>query len=333
MQPTAFATVFATCGRNAAIRVVAGRRVTDNALMELQRTHTLQARPRPWVRATLVCAMFFVTGAHAQAGGDADIVAAKSAFDRGDVQALAAIAPRTRNHVLAPYVVYWQYELQLDSVDPATLRTFVLAWPGTPFADKLRADWLKALARRGDWARFAQDYTPQLAVDDVELACAGIQHRRLRDGDDVLREAQPLYLTGQATPDLCEPLFAALVARKSITTADRVARVRLASEAGNVRVARMLAEALPPDQRATAAALQAVERDPLRALGAGPYRWKEGGSHIVALYALERAARSDAAAARAPWVRIRRARLRQWPHRVPRGAPARARGGCVVPRR
>lgn len=246
--------------------------------------------------------------AHAQpaaAAPDADIVAAKAAFDRGDAPTLAALASRTRNHVLAPYVTFWQYELQLDSTDPAALRAFLQAWPGTPFADKLRADWLKALARRGDWVQFAQDYVAPPNADDVELACAGILYRRQRDGDGALRDAQPLWYTGQSTPSLCEPLFNALIAKQAITTTDRVARVRLAAEAGNVRMARMLAEALPASTRVPAAQFVAVEHDPLRVLGAGPYRWNEQGSHVLALYALERAARSNAAAARAPWVKIR----------------------------
>ena len=47
--------------------------------------------------------------------------------------------------------------------------------------------------------------------------------------------AKPLWFTGQATPDACEPLFAALIAKGELPIDDRRARVRLASESGNLR--------------------------------------------------------------------------------------------------
>jgi soluble lytic murein transglycosylase len=256
-------------------------------------------------RLWLACVLFIAVGsATAQAPGDADILEAKAAFDRGDAKALAAVEPRTRSHVLAPYVTYWQFELQLDSADPDAIHAFLAANAGAPYADRLRADWLKALARRGDWTRFATEYSPS-AADDTDLTCANAQYRRQRDGEAALAPVQPLWMTGQSTSDLCEPLFNALIASKSITTADRIARLRLAAEAGNVRLARALGDALPGVARAPAASMAKLEHDPERALAAGHFRLDETGGQVLALYALERAARADAATARGPWVKLR----------------------------
>ena len=240
----------------------------------------------------------------ALAQSDADFLAAKAAFDKGDRARLAAVAPRLSGHVLAPYVGYWQLKLGLEDASPATVTAFLERYPNTPLADRLRADWLKLLGRKGIWYRFAIDYAPS-ASDDVELACYGVLYRWQRDGDDVLASAKPLWFTDKATPDACEPAFAALIRRGDITTADRRARFRMASEAGNLRVAQALGADLPGKDRIPDREFGEVSRDPLRSLEKGSFAWSTGGGRELALFALERAARSDAGAARAPWVKVR----------------------------
>jgi len=240
----------------------------------------------------------------AQNPADADIVAAKAAFDRGDAAKLAAIAPRVQGHVLAPYVTFWQLELGIDTADAATVQVFLRRWAGTPIGDRLAVDWLKSRARAADWAGFAADYPPRSA-GDTELACDAVLFRRQRDGDTALADAKPLWFTGQSTPDVCEPLFAELIAKKAITEDDRIERLRLANEAGNLRLVRALAEALPAPARVKAADFAGVDRDPQRALTRGQFHWKSRSGQILALYALERAGRKDAGDAHAAWVKWR----------------------------
>ncbi|MEO6929747.1 MAG: hypothetical protein ABI190_11340, partial [Casimicrobiaceae bacterium] len=260
-----------------------------------------------------------LTPASAQDSADADIVAAKAAFDRGDATRLAAIAPRVQGHVLAPYVAFWQLELSLGSVSSASVEAFLQKWAGTPFADRLALDWLKSRARAGDWDAFAAVYPPRAAVD-TELACDAVQLRRRQDGDAALAGAKPLWFTGSSTPDACEPLFAALIAQKSITEDDRIARLRLASESGNQRLVRALGDALPGAARVKAADFAGVERDPQRALARGHFQWKQRGGEVLALYALERAARADASTAHKSWIK--------WRDRL--GTQARAYGNARI---
>jgi len=269
--------------------------------------------------AALAIGAMLASPSFAQNPADADIVAAKAAFDRGDAVRLASIAPRVQGHVLAPYVTYWQLELGIDTADAATLRAFVQRWAGTPFAERLRIDWLKSRARAGDWAAFAADY-PAEPPADVELACDTVQWHRQRDGDSALAEAKPLWFSGQSTPDACEPLFAALIAQKSINEDERIARLRLASENGNLRLVRALADALPGAARVKASEFAGIDRDPQRALARGQFDWKRRDGQVLALYALERAARIDAVDAHRSWVK--------WRGRLP--AEARAYGNARI---
>ncbi len=211
---------------------------------------------------------------------------------------------RSPTHVLQPYVAYWQLKLRIDSAADDEVKAFLARWAQTPFADRLRVDWLKSLGKRGQWATFGSEYSPQPG-EDVELACYAIQYRRQSEGDAALKAARPLWFTDKATPDACDPLFAALIAKNVITVEDRRARYRLAVEAGNVRVAQAIAVDLPPADRISAQEFAHVERNPSLALAKGDFRWKQQGGRDLALYALERAARVDAAGARAAWVRQR----------------------------
>ena len=238
------------------------------------------------------------------AQSDADFLAAKTAFEKGDRGKLDALAPRLRGHVLESYVDYWRLKLAMDEATPDAIRAFLDRNPNTPLAERLRVDWLKVSGKRADWNRFALDYPPP-SGEDVELACYGIQYRRQRDGDAALADARPLWFSGQATPDSCEPLFAALISRGDLTVADRVARFRLASEAGNVRLAHAIANDLPGGDRIGERDFYPANKDFHRALTAGAFAWNTGSGRELALYALERVARADATAARPAWVKWR----------------------------
>jgi len=253
----------------------------------------------------LAAAIFsLVLAGSALAQSDADFLAARAAYEKGDRAKLAGLAPRLSAHTLAPYVRYWELRLGLEDASPEAIRSFIDKYPNTPLADRLRTDWLKFLGRRALWSRFGADYAaPQ--SDDVELACYNVLFKWQRDGEAAVADALPLWFTGSSTPEACEPAFAALIAKGTITTADRRARFRLASEAGNVKLAQALANDLPPKERIADAEFSAVNRDPQGALAKGSFAWTTTSGRDLALFALERSARSDAGAARGAWVKCR----------------------------
>jgi soluble lytic murein transglycosylase len=254
--------------------------------------------------ALALCLAGSALGAPAASQSDKDFLAARAAFERGDRGRLGALAPRLADHVLLSYVEFWQRMLQLETATEEEIGAFFVRWPKSPLADRLRADWLKALGKRGQWSTFAGHYPPP-AGEDVELACYGIQFRRQRDGDAALRDAKPIWFTGQATPESCAPLFAALIAKGELTVEDRRTRFRLATEAGNVRVAQAIAMDLPPANRIGTQEFARVDANPGPALARGEFRWQQQGGRDLALYALERAARNDAAGVRVAWEKQR----------------------------
>ena len=259
---------------------------------------------------------------------DVDFIAAKAAFDRGQRTRFDALAAKLAGHPLESYVDYWELTLRIDAVAVDDVQAFVAKWPDSPLGDRLRVDALKALGKRGDWAAFGALYPPP-AGEDTEIACYAIQLRWQREGDAALAAAKPLWFTGQSTPEACEPLFSALITAATLSTADRRARFRLAAESGQ-RAARPgdRRRTLPRPDRHRRPRFARVDRDPARALAKGEFAWKTRGGRDLALYALERAARSDAAARARRMGKAARAAARSGPplwqrqDRLPRGAAA-----------
>jgi len=128
-----------------------------------------------------------------------------------------------------------------------------------------------------------------------------MQWQRIREGDAALDLARPLWFSGQEQPESCQTLFAALLTLGKLTSQDVWMRFRQAHEAGSFRLAVRLLDSLPADERPAQRDISRVERNPAQALAKGDFRWSSRSGRELALYALDRAARTDAASAHDAW--------------------------------
>ena len=143
---------------------------------------------------------------------DADFVAARDAFRAGDAARLERIAPRLNGYLLEAYVEYWRLKLKLDDADPVAVRAFLERYANVPLAERLLAEWLKSLAKRGEWKTFGDFYLKQPS-EDVELACYTAQWRWQQEGGEALDDVRGFWFSGQDQPESCRPVFAALIAK------------------------------------------------------------------------------------------------------------------------
>ena len=254
--------------------------------------------------AACVAAAATVTqpGAARAQATDADFVAARDAFRAGDAARLERVAPRLKGYLLEPYVEYWQLKLKIDEVDPAAVRAFLKRNADMPLADQLRIEWLKSLGKRGEWSLFGTEYEKRPG-EDTELACYATQWRRQREGDQALDDARAFWFSGREQPESCQPVLAALIATGSLTPNDIWARFRLAHEAGNYRLAARIAAALPPAEQPPPREFERINLSARSVLAKGNFRFSASFGRELSLYALDRVAATDAAAARDAWVR------------------------------
>ncbi|HET7834040.1 MAG TPA: transglycosylase SLT domain-containing protein [Gallionella sp.] len=235
---------------------------------------------------------------------DADFLAVQAAFRAGDAARLEQYARRLKKTVLEVYVTYYQLRLDLENADPQQIRSFLSRPDDTPIIDRLRGEWLKQLGKKQQWDLFESEY-PRLINEDAELTCYALQSRRRSQEQAALREVRSLWFNGKGQPDSCGPLFDAAIAAGIITEPDIWLRLRLTLEAGNVSLARQLAERLNGTPYAiSTVALEHAAGDADRYLEQLTLDKSKPGQRTVALFALQRLAKQSPDLAVQRWEKL-----------------------------
>ncbi|MCL2875339.1 MAG: lytic transglycosylase domain-containing protein [Betaproteobacteria bacterium] len=128
--------------------------------------------------------------AYAQPGdalsaAESRFLAAREAARRGDHGRLESLADQASGHPLDSYIRYWLLSSSLSKASSmpqeSVLNRFISDEAGTLLAERLRVDWLRRMARDGDWSYFLQVY-PSLQNPDGEMRCHA-WNARLATGD------------------------------------------------------------------------------------------------------------------------------------------------------
>ncbi len=256
-------------------------------------------------RLLCVLLLAFSLPAFPAANGDERVLAARDAVQRGDRAKLAKQLEAVRGHDLEPYVEYWLLRLRLEEAGAAELREFLGRQSGSYLAEKLRGEWLKVLGKRRDWDAFDAEYPP-LVQADQEITCYALQNR-LRLADlGALDEARPLWFMPADLPESCMPLMEQLLADKRLGTDDIWERLRRLLEAKKLGAAKATAAYLPVGQAPSAKTLDAIADKPLRHLALLPPNFAASRQgREMALFAVQRLARTDPAQAAQQWEGIR----------------------------
>lgn len=230
---------------------------------------------------------------------------AREAFRAGERVHLARVAESLRNTEYAPWVEHWQLRLRIEEDTFDGVREFLDREAGSYLAEKLRADWLRQLGKRQDWKTFQQEYSA-LAQPDQELACYALQARLERSQDEsALDEARPLWFNVADMPDSCQPLMERLLTEKRLKTDDVWTRVRRLVEARKFGPARSVATYLPPQDTIDPRKFDAIADNSARYLAKQlPSFAATRTGREVALFAVVRLTRSDAAAAAEHWQKL-----------------------------
>ena len=256
--------------------------------------------------AAFMAAGLLLSGGAMGQVGDGRILAARDALRNGDRNALERLAGTADGHVLAPYVRYWLLTSKLarpDAPPAAELAEFLVTEAGSHLAERLRGDWLRRLAKDGDWTGFSQLY-PDLQAPDAELRCHA-RTARLMSGDrSVLAEVAAQWAELVDSPASCEPVLRAAVELGLVGEDEVWWRIRRQAEGRNPSSARATLTWLPSGMPAIGDFDQAV-RSPSQFLDRLPANFSvTRAGREQALAALARLARDDARAAHMRLLRI-----------------------------
>jgi soluble lytic murein transglycosylase len=232
---------------------------------------------------------------------------ARAAYKARDEKALALYSERlqSQNYVLAPYLEYWRLLLRLEKADPDEVHAFLSKYADYPFAERVRAEWLKVLGKRQAWPQFFQEYV-KLDKEDAAVACYATLGRFAQGDVNALQDGNVLWMVGIDQPSTCDGLFRVMRDNGVLAEVDVWARMRLALQANRVSVARAVSRYLddPPD----AAWLKLFDRvyeNPQRSLEKGILTTRTRLGRELSLYALEQVARGQPDLASDLWNRMR----------------------------
>lgn len=202
------------------------------------------------------------------------------------------------DHLLYPYIQYWR--LKSAAPNPAAQLRFIEQNPDSPLSDRLRGELARQYGRAGEWTEFLLQYRA-LAKPDQEVRCHDLR-RRLAAGDKEAEkagaEALALWRSARDLPSSCDPVFTQLAEQGALTLDDRLVRLRLALDAGNLRLAREINARLDEAAAMDADALSRAQKDPARFLA---HEAITPGQREAALYALTQIAKNDPEAAAQAW--------------------------------
>ena len=230
--------------------------------------------------------------------GDLAFLSARDAYRNGERVRLARQIEVLQGHPLQAWAEYWALRLKLDDGDAGGVADYLARHSGAYLAEKLRGDWLRSLGKKADWESFRREL-PALALPDAEINC----HAAQASGTPEM--VRPLWTGGQDLPQACELLVDQLVAGAGLSVEEVWQRVRRLFEAKRVGAARGAAAYLPASQGWDGRGLEAIAQAPARHLDKLPAGWDtRRGGREVALFAVQRLARSDPQDAARRFVRI-----------------------------
>lgn len=226
--------------------------------------------------------------------GDSRILAAREALRTGDRDTLERLANLPDlQHPVDHYVEYWLLLNKLARPDPAPegeLVAYLVSYPDTVPAMRLRAQWLRRLAKDEDWSSYVRIFADHHDRDE-ELRCLAWQARYRLGDTTVFNDLAEAFTTQTQSHIACDEVFQAAVTARKIDEDAIWWRFRRQVDSRMPETARKTLQWVNVDTRSFGQALSNPEKyfDSLPADFA-----KTRANRELALAALVRIARSDA---------------------------------------
>ncbi len=241
----------------------------------------------------LVLSLFLSFPLFAQDSRDLAFLTARDGFRAGDRNKLERATAQLGNHELAPYAESYRLRMWMDQGDANAMRGFFERHEKSYVAEKLRADWIRWLAKRSTWNEVESEYA-RLIAPEPDITCINQQARLVRDDRTVLDEAEKLWLTQLEPPEPCRPIIDALVSAQRMTADDVWQRARRQIEANRPSWAKTTLNYLPDSQVPDSRALDSAISNAMGYLARQPANWasSRAGRELAAI-AIQRIATND----------------------------------------
>jgi len=228
------------------------------------------------------------------ASGDEEFLLARTAYTQKNAIALSEYMQQlqSQHYLLAPYTEYWLILLSLNEADNKTVVDFINAYSDYPFADKLRGEYLKKLAKEQDWSAFAAEL-PNYKQEDAAVACYAAEANAILGDAKSLEAAKTLWMQGKEQPSSCNSLFDRMQAANVLSEEDIWARFRLALTDNRISLAKGILQRSKTFEASQTKLIDKVYANPSTALAKKTISFKTRLGRELNLMALNRVARTN----------------------------------------
>lgn len=234
-----------------------------------------------------------VANIHA-ASGDSEFLQARAAYDKKNAIALSEFVLQLQNqdYILAPYADYWLMLLNLEDADNQAVTDFLNTYSEYPFADRLRGEYLKKLAKNQDWESFSGEIA-NYQLEDSAVACYAAESSAINGDDSVLEGAKSLWLQAKEQASNCASLYDRMQATGALTEDDIWERFRLALADNRISLAKAIAKRSKTFEASQYKLIDKVYASPSTVLAKKTVSFKTKFGRELNLFALNRIAKTN----------------------------------------
>lgn len=226
--------------------------------------------------------------------GDAELMRARAAYDSKNVIALSENVTQLQEqgYVLAPYADYWLMLLNMNDAEPQAVRDFLTKYAEFPFADRVRGEFLKKLAKAQDWESFNQEIS-QFNLEDAAIACYAVEAKVATGDTDSLAGAKELWMQSKEMPSNCNAVFDKMQASGKLNEDDILARLELSLQDNRIQLAKGIAKRLSSFDASYLKMIDNANNTPSVVLAKKSIPFNNRFGRIVNGFALIRLAKTD----------------------------------------
>ncbi len=234
-----------------------------------------------------------------------DYSAARQALANGDRERFQQLYQRLETYVLRDYLHYAWLKERLAETPATEIQGFLARTAYAAFNADLRANWLAALAERGQWDLFMNEYRPGLG--DAAVDCLRLQRLLQTEAPaSVLApEVERLWLTDERLPAECNAVFNRWHETGRLTETLIWRRIEQLMDANRPNFAGELGERyLGAAARDWLRRWQEMHRNPARALRTLDYALDDERARRIVQHGASRLGARDPQLAMAEWERV-----------------------------
>lgn len=243
---------------------------------------------------TIIVTLIMSASTSFAASGDDEFLLARTAYTQKNAIALSEYSQQlqSQHYLLAPYTEYWLLLLSLNEADNKTVVDFINVYSDYPFADKLRGEYLKKLAKEQDWSAFAAEL-PNYKQEDTAVACYTAEANAVLGDAKSLEAAKTLWMQAKEQPSSCNGLFDRMQAANVLSEEDIWARFRLALTDNRISLAKGILQRSKTFEASQTKLIDKVYANPSTALTKKTIGFKTRLGRELNLMALNRVARTS----------------------------------------